>query len=481
MASQESDMINLRAPLARAATVLDRSLFSKKLELAAATVKDPRNISKYRKQLEKSKELLRLDRLDSCRNDPKAPGLKCLLLRPGIKADGVFRRRHGAPSFKRASRPASWTLYPTTWNSTMTTGPIVSRPETFREMRDRALTVVQVDVMTSILPEELHVEIPVGFNTAGHVAHLNLKDPYLPYKKIIAEVILDKNPKIRTVINKIDDVGNESVFRTFAYEVLCGPDDLNVEVKENDCVFQFDYAKVYWNSKLEPEHTRLISKFKPGEVVADVMAGIGPFAVPAGKKGVFVFANDMNPESYKYLTAAVERNKVSQYVRPYNMDGRKFIQDAVHQVYDASSRGEGAVIKAKQSRSKPQNPVPEPKRIPIPPTISHFVMNLPASAYTFVNHYKGIYRGHEKLFEPHTSTKLPMVHVHCFALKSDDEVPLNDILERLHAEIGVRFKVGDADKYGEVDIYNVRDVAPKKRMFCASFRIPPEVAFAEGS
>ncbi|KAJ0158055.1 tRNA (guanine(37)-N1)-methyltransferase [Colletotrichum tanaceti] len=87
MASQESDMINLRAPLARAATILDRSLFSKKLELAAATVKDPRNISKYRKQLEKSKELLRLDRLDSCRNDPKAPGLKCLLLRPGIKAD----------------------------------------------------------------------------------------------------------------------------------------------------------------------------------------------------------------------------------------------------------------------------------------------------------------------------------------------------------------------------------------------------------
>ncbi|GJC83936.1 tRNA (guanine(37)-N1)-methyltransferase [Colletotrichum liriopes] len=459
MANQDSAMINLRAPLARAATILDRSLFSKKLELAAATVKDPRNISKYRKELEKSKELLRLDRLDSCRNDPKAPGLKCLLLRPGVKADA-----------------------PTTW------GPV------FQEgVKTGELDVVPyeleldydywsyLDVMTSILPEELHVEIPVGFNTAGHVAHLNLKDQYLPYKKIIAEVILDKNPKIRTVINKVDDVGNESVFRTFAYEVLCGPDDLNVEVKENDCVFQFDYSKVYWNSKLEPEHTRLISKFKPGEVVADVMAGIGPFAVPAGRKGVFVFANDMNPESFKYLNAAVEKNKVTQYVRPYNMDGRKFIQEAVHQVYDASTRGEGAVIKPKQSRSKPQNPPPEPKRIPIPPTISHFVMNLPASAYTFVNHYKGIYRGHEKLFEPHTSTKLPMVHVHCFALKSDDEVPLNDILERIHAEIGVRLKVGNADKYGEVDIYNVRDVAPKKRMFCASFRIPPEVAFAADS
>jgi hypothetical protein len=28
-----------------------------------------------------------------------------------------------------------------------------------------------------------------------------------------------------------------------------------------------------------------VSSFKPGEVVADIMAGIGPFAVPAGKHG----------------------------------------------------------------------------------------------------------------------------------------------------------------------------------------------------
>ncbi|KAF4490711.1 tRNA (guanine(37)-N1)-methyltransferase [Colletotrichum fructicola Nara gc5] len=458
MATPDSDeMISFRVPLARAATSLDRSLFSKTVKLAAATVKDNRNISKYRKQLEKSKELLDLDRLDSCRSDPVNTGLKCLLLRPGVKHDA-----------------------PTTW------GPV------FQEgIKSGELDVIPyelqldydywsyLDVMTSILPEELHVEIPVGFNTAGHVAHLNLRDRYLPYKKIIAEVILDKNPKIRTVINKVDNVGDESEFRTFGYEVLSGPDDMNVEVKENDCVFQFDYSKVYWNSKLEPEHTRLIKMFQPGEVVADVMAGIGPFAVPAGKKGVFVFANDMNPESFKYLTAAVEKNKARLSNTLYDVS--QLTNPSVHEVYSASTRGDAAIIKPKQSRSKPQNPPPEPKRIPVPPTISHFVMNLPASAYTFVHHYKGIYAGHEKLFEPHTSTKLPMVHVHCFALKSDDEVPLNDILDRVYQELGVRFKLGDADKQGDMTIYDVRDVAPKKRMFCASFRIPPEVAFATDS
>ena len=133
----------------------------------------------------------------------------------------------------------------------------------------------------------------------------------MPYKKVIAEVLVDKNPHIRTVINKTADVGTESEFRTFGYEVLAGPDDLDVEVRENECVFRFDYSKVYWNSKLHGEHTRLIDLFRPGEVVCDVMAGIGPFAVPAGKKGVFVWANDYNPDSYRYLDESIKRNKVS--------------------------------------------------------------------------------------------------------------------------------------------------------------------------
>lgn len=121
---------------------------------------------------------------------------------------------------------------------------------------------------------------------------------------------MDKNPHIRTVINKIDDVGSENEFRTFNYEVLAGPDDMFVELSEANCVFAFDYSKVYWNSKLGNEHQRLVDLFKPGEVVVDLMAGIGPFAVPAGKKGVFVWANDKNPESHMYLDLAIEKNKV---------------------------------------------------------------------------------------------------------------------------------------------------------------------------
>ena len=116
------------------------------------------------------------------------------------------------------------------------------------------------------------------------------------------------------MINKIDDVGSDSVFRTFNLEILAGKPDLKVEVKQDDCIFRFDYSKVYWNTRLNTEHHRLVNLFKEGEAVCDVMAGVGPFAVPAGKRRVFVRANDLNPHSYACLQEAITRNKVRRGV-----------------------------------------------------------------------------------------------------------------------------------------------------------------------
>ena len=66
-------------------------------------------------------------------------------------------------------------------------------------------------------------------------------------------------------------------------------------LKESGAVFHFNFAQVYWNSRLQMEHSRIIQiirdtalvdptlpaveKNKPW-FVADMMAGVGPFAVP---------------------------------------------------------------------------------------------------------------------------------------------------------------------------------------------------------
>jgi len=75
-------------------------------------------------------------------------------------------------------------------------------------------------------------------------------------------------------------------------------------------VFTFDFTKVYWNSRLHTEHDRLVQLFSPDDIIADVFAGVGPFALPAAKKGCGVLANDLNPESYKWLLRNIENNKV---------------------------------------------------------------------------------------------------------------------------------------------------------------------------
>lgn len=97
------------------------------------------------------------------------------------------------------------------------------------------------------------------------------------------------------------------------------------EVKQYGATFKLDYSLVYWNSRLEHEHLKLVSQFQPGETICDMFAGIGPFAIPAAQKGCIVFANDLNPDSIHYLKINAKVNKVDDFVCAYNMDARKFI------------------------------------------------------------------------------------------------------------------------------------------------------------
>ena len=85
------------------------------------------------------------------------------------------------------------------------------------------------------------VEAPSSFETVGHLAHLNLRPEHEPFKHRIAQIIMDKSPHVKTVVNKTGDITN--TFRTFPMEVLCGEPDFNVEVKTHGLAFRFNYAQ----------------------------------------------------------------------------------------------------------------------------------------------------------------------------------------------------------------------------------------------
>lgn len=227
-------------------------------------------------------------------------------------------------------------------------------------------------------------------------------------------------------------------------EVIAGLDDLNVEVVESMCKFRFNYGKVYWNSRLQAEHDRLVrdilrrggvrlgsntasSSQSKQVVVADMFAGVGPFSMPLAKARAIVYANDLNPDSYAYLVENSKLNKISaaRHVSS-NLDGREFMVDLV-------------------------------RRKKIMPT--DVIMNLPAIATEFLDVFRGLYE--ESVME----VELPTIHCYAFAMEDSFH---QDLLDRIESALGT--------KVIDPLIHDVRNIAPKKNMYCVTFNLPSTIA-----
>lgn len=162
---------------------------------------------------------------------------------------------------------------------------------------------------------------------------------------------------------------------------------------------------------------------------------------------------------------------MSEFVRPFNDDGHSFIRSSTRELLQTNL---SVNINPRPSRSATTVSLPSPKFLHLPKTFTHYVLNLPASAISFLPSFIGLYADQQQLFTPHTTTKLPMIHVYCFSTKSDDnEEEEIKIRQELSEQLG--YEVGQ--NHEDLNIWDVRDVAPLKRMFCASFRLPGEVAF----
>ncbi|TIA91101.1 hypothetical protein E3P99_01256 [Wallemia hederae] len=325
------------------------------------------------------------------------------------------------------------------------------------------------EVFKELLPHDLVKDgTPTGFTQTGHLAHFNLKPEYNAHKHLIGTVILDKNPHIKTVVNKLDTIDNQ--FRVFPMELLAGEQNYVVTTKESDSLFTFDFSKVYWNSRLSTEHDRLIKLFQPFQVVADVMAGVGPFAIPSGRKSARFLANDLNPDSYHWLQHNIKQNKVDAFVRPFNLDGREFIRTA-HKIVKSNPFPEATpILTQKQQKEVKKSGISYPTH-PAQDYIDHYVMNLPATAIEFLDAFKPTYTAIQEAnlhSEQPLSVTRPMVHVHCFSKAADKKGASEEICERATKALGHPV-TPEMEGY---NLHHVRSVAPNKEMYCLSLRIP---------
>ena len=265
-----------------------------------------------------------------------------------------------------------------------------------------------------------------SYSTVGHIVHVNLKENHIPFKSVIGNILMTL-PNISLVVNKSSSIDN--TFRNFEMEVLAGEPNFLVSVKENGARYQFDFSKVYWNPRLSTEHERLVKMLNSGDVLFDVFAGVGPFAVPAAKKCSKVYANDLNPESFKWLQENVQLNKAAkERVSCSNLDGRDFVT---------------TILKTAAVENLEKT--------------CHVSMNLPALAIEFLDAFVGLFREQQDI------PKL-MIHVYCFT--NDMEAPKADVQKRCEIVIGCSI---------DTDVAYVRNVAPNKDMYRASFTMPQEV------
>lgn len=283
------------------------------------------------------------------------------------------------------------------------------------------------DIFSAVLPEG--ADSASSYSLVGHIIHLNLREHLLDYKHIIGEVLLDKVKQARTIVNKLDSI--DSTFRVFKMEVLAGTEEFVTEVKENGIRFKFDFSAVYWNPRLSTEHERIVKKVQPGNILYDVFAGVGPFSIPCAKRKCVVLANDLNPESFKWLQHNVKLNKVQERVTAFNKDGADFIKEDVKQHILGLTNEEQ----------------------------SHIVMNLPSIAVTFLPSFKLLFSVEELKQIKH----LPKIHVYCFVKGERD--PKEMAQELVESQLGCT--LGDSVE----EIFFVRNVAPNKDMMRVSFQL----------
>lgn len=234
----------------------------------------------------------------------------------------------------------------------------------------------------------------------------------------------------------------------------------------------------------------MLKEIKPGEVLCDAFCGIGPLSVrlakqekvinqPTNKKANEekevknvnknnkeirqktnkVLANDLNPECYYYLTRNVKINKLNEKdddtnIYCFNMDAREFIKACINQLKTHDTE------ESNFDGKFPDKPL----------KVDIIYMNLPKDALEFLDVFKGLFNGCKPEYYEKGKNNLPIVYVYCFAKEISAK---EEIIERMRKSL-------DYEGFNEshiLKIHNIKDVSPKKFMFCVSFRIPDEIGF----
>ncbi|MGP8078311.1 MAG: class I SAM-dependent methyltransferase [Thermoplasmata archaeon] len=162
--------------------------------------------------------------------------------------------------------------------------------------------------------------MPPGYQRLGRVLVLRLPETLRPFYGILGAA-WQAELGVETVLVRTGPIDGE--LRRPRTEAIAGT-QTETEVVEHGVRWTFDAAEVMFAAGNRTERLRAGRLVQDGEVVVDLFAGIGYFAVPAARSGrpERVVAVEKNPVAVRYLLLNAQRNGVSDRITVVAGDNR---------------------------------------------------------------------------------------------------------------------------------------------------------------
>lgn len=135
-----------------------------------------------------------------------------------------------------------------------------------------------------------------------------------------AQQLLASRPSLHTVVFAEGEVHGE--YRTREFSILAGEQTTRTLVTEHGHVFAIDLAGAYFSARLSTERQRILAQMQEGELVLDMFAGVGPFAIALAGRASLVVASDLNPRAIELMLENLNKNRI-QNVLPLLADARR--------------------------------------------------------------------------------------------------------------------------------------------------------------
>jgi len=151
--------------------------------------------------------------------------------------------------------------------------------------------------------------LPGGFDLVGDIAVLGIVPELIPHERAIGAILLDLHPAIRVVAKR--DGQHTGAYRTLPLRVIAGEQRLTTVHRENGILLHLDLAQVYFSTRLAHERARIAALVQPGERVAVLCSGVGPFPLIIGRhsRAGEVYGIEKNSAAHAYAL----RNRLANH------------------------------------------------------------------------------------------------------------------------------------------------------------------------